>query len=169
MPVSARRSLFYGESQRRQGVRNVADMRIALARSDAVNKKGRRLQPQRMAPHLHQTNPSPESFYRLSIGGAIMSSFVDDTARILGDCPMPRRQALRLVGGTLFAGILGILAGCGCTASHCTKSGETSYCVAVNACCPDGYTLSCGGQCFTGPPGSCPSNLRQQSICGPEC
>lgn len=96
-----------------------------------------------------------------------MTKFLDDTARILAG-PMPRRRALKFIGGVLFGGLLAMLPGC-CTASHCTKSGQTSYCVTNNVCCSDGTTLLCGGLCYSLSSGSCPSNLPQQSLCGPEC
>jgi hypothetical protein len=97
-----------------------------------------------------------------------VKSLMDDAARILAG-PLPRREALRFVGKALFGGVMGMfLLGCGCT-KHCTNSGETAYCVSTNTCCPTGYTLSCGGLCYMGASGSCPSNLPQQSLCSEEC
>ena len=49
------------------------------------------------------------------------------------------------------------------------SSRRVSLAREMAVCCSDGTTLLCGGLCYSLSSGSCPSNLPQQSLCGPEC
>jgi hypothetical protein len=88
-----------------------------------------------------------------------MTKFVDDTARILASSP-GRRQALRLIGGALLAGVMGTVAGCN---ANCLGSNPV-YCAVSKVCCPSGTKYLCGGGCY--PASGCPSNLLQTDVCG---
>jgi hypothetical protein len=90
-----------------------------------------------------------------------MNNFIDNTARILATPALPRRQALKRIGcAILGGGILGFLSGC---SINCL--GNQTYCANTNTCCPSGYNLNCGGACYMGASGGCPSNLVQDSLC----
>ena len=94
-----------------------------------------------------------------------MDHFLDEAARILAS-PMPRRQAFRLLGGALLAGIAGALGAkeagaqttCGgkkCKNNQycCTQDGFAPFCVTTGKVCCG--TKTCGPNvacCHTSPP-----------------
>ncbi len=103
-----------------------------------------------------------------------MRYLLDDVARTLAG-PMPRRQALRLLGGALAGGILGVLGvkqagaqqnerdrGDRCGGTTCTRSQKccnNSFCIpSTGVCCGTSATSSCTGTqkcCTTGPTPFC--------------
>lgn len=88
-----------------------------------------------------------------------MTKFLDDTARAMAS-PMPRRKALRIVGGALIGGLVLALTGCNI---NCLGSNPV-YCAVSKVCCPSGTKYLCGGECYGA--GGCPSNLNQTDVCG---
>ena len=88
-----------------------------------------------------------------------MGNFLDDAARILAS-PMPRRRALRLLGGAIAGGILGTLGARRAQAQTCNPpctSGRvccswqgTNFCItAGDTCCGNTQGCNSSQQCCT--------------------
>jgi hypothetical protein len=91
-----------------------------------------------------------------------MRDFFDETARILAS-PLSRGQALRLIGGALFGGVLGVLTGCGSNNGGCSSGSHFCAACAQGECCPNSNPWYCDGRCYGS---GCPSGTVCSAYCG---